>query len=348
MPRIFFITGNVVREDGEPIPLGASIESNCNGRVKTVATVDPHGGFSFQVGGMNEPSNIIPQASDDAPFGTFGSASERAFDPFSQSNATSQFALNGCELRARLSGYRSSVLILQGPFDIGQVHAGTILLSPTARVPGTTVSITNLRAPKSAQKAMERAQKALQKSNLAEGEKNLVAAVEIYPDYAAAWVLLGRIYQQQERNEEARKAYSAAIAADDKYVNSYIGLALVAGIERKWQEMADITDRALALNPLDLTEGYYYNAMANYNLNKLDLAEQSALKAQRLDGLHRYPTVHLMLANMLERKQDSAGAIDQLQNYLKYAPQAKDAEKVRTRLEELQKSKLADKEPGRP
>jgi tetratricopeptide (TPR) repeat protein len=212
------------------------------------------------------------------------------------------------------------------------------------------VSVTNLRAPKSAQKAMERAQKALQKSNLAEGEKNLNMAVEIYPEYAAAWLALGRVYQKQERNEEARKAYSAAIAADDKYVNSYIGLAQLAGLERKWQEVAEITDRALALDPLDLPEGYYYNSLAYYNLNKLDIAEQSALKAQRLDGLHRYPLIHLMLANMLEKKQDSAGAIDQLQKYLKYAPRAKDAEQVQARLEELQKSAklLADKDPVRP
>jgi tetratricopeptide (TPR) repeat protein len=217
-------------------------------------------------------------------------------------------------------------------------------------VPGTTVSITNLRAPKSAQKAVERAQKALQKSNFAESEKNLQMAVGIYPDYAFAWLTLGRVYQQQARNEEARKAYSAAIAADDKYVNSYIGLAQLAGIERKWKEMADITDRALALDPLDLPEGYYYNSLAYYNLKKLDIAERSAWKAQGLDGLHRYPLVHLMLANMLERKQDSTGAIDQLQKYLKFAPQAKDAEQVRARLEELQKSAklLADKDPVRP
>jgi tetratricopeptide (TPR) repeat protein len=353
MPRVFFLTGKVVREDGELIPIGALVESNCSGRVKTVATVNANGSFSFQFGGFNEASDILPQASDDSPFSTgnpFGNPNERQLDPFSPASMTSSFGMNGCELRVRLSGYRSSAVILQGPFDIGPVDVGTILLSPTSRVPGTTVSITNLRAPKAAQKALERAQKALQKSNLAEGEKDLNMAVTLYPEYAAAWLALGRLYQRQERNEEARKAYSAAVAADDKYVSSYIGLAQLAGLERKWQEVADLTDRALALDPLDLPEGYYYNSLAYYNLNKLDPAERSAWKAQRLDGFHRFPLVHLLLANLLEKKQDAAGAADQLQKYLKFAPDAKDAEQARVRLEALRKASklLADKQAARP
>jgi len=353
MPRILYLSGTVVQEDGSPLPMGAVIESSCNGRKKTVASVDPTGHFNFQTGGINDFSSVMPDASDDPSFGLpnpFENGDQRLPGQPAAANMTPVFSMTGCELRARLAGYRSSAVILQGPYDMGQVDVGTILVSPIERVAGTLLSVTTLRAPKAAQKALERAQKALKKGNLTEGEKSLNAAVTIYPNYAAAWFVLGRVYQQQQRNDEARKAYEAAVAADDKYVSSYLGLAQLAGSEHKWQEAAEITDRALALDPLDFPEGYFYNSMAYYNLNKLDEAERSAWKTQRLDGLHRYPLVHLMLANILEKKQDRAGAIEQLQKYLKFAPKAADTEQVRTRLEELQKPSklLVDKQPPRP
>jgi tetratricopeptide (TPR) repeat protein len=186
------------------------------------------------------------------------------------------------------------------------------------------------------------------KDKLEVAEKNPQAAVEIYPAYAAAWFTLGRVYQQQQRTEDARLAFTKARDADSSYVLPYVELARLAALEKKWEEVADLTDRALALNPLDIPDGFFLNSLAYYNLKNLDAAERSARKAQRLDSLHRLPLGHLILARILQQKQDFAGEAEQLQYYLKYAPQAANAGQIRARLQELEKANGAVAGTQRP
>jgi len=40
--------------------------------------------------------------------------------------------------------------------------------------------------------------------------------------------------------------------------------------------VADATDRVIRMNPYDFPAAFYYNAVANLQLNKLDVAEKSA------------------------------------------------------------------------
>ena len=256
-------------------------------------------------------------------------------------------ALMGCEIRANLAGYRSSRVTLNGTHTMGQIDAGTILLVPIEKMRGTLVSATDLAAPKSAKKSLERAQNAFRKNKMDEAEKHLKTALESYPSYAAAWAGLGQVYEAARRAPEARKAYESAIAADDRYVHPYIALARLATIEQKWQEAADLTDRALQLDPVDFPEGYFFNSVAHYHLNNFDAAERSARRAQRLDPQHSIPQSYIVMANILEQRKDAAGAAEQLRAYLMIAPQSPYAPQARTRLvrlEELSKP-LADRKP---
>ena len=128
----------------------------------------------------------------------------------------------------------------------------------------------------------------------------------------------------------------------------YVELARLAALEKKWEEVASLTDRALALNPLDIPDGFLLNSLAYYNLKNMDAAERSARKAQRLDSLHRLPLGHLILASVLQHKQDFAGEAEQLRFYLKYAPQASNAGQIRVRLLELDKLDGAVTDTQRP
>jgi hypothetical protein len=65
--------------------------------------------------------------------------------------------------------------------------------------------------------------------------------------------------------------------------------------------------------------------MANYNLDKLDIAEKSAQQVLRLDSDHIFPKAFLILANVLVKKNDVGSAIVLLRQYLKYAPDASEA-----------------------
>jgi tetratricopeptide (TPR) repeat protein len=254
------------------------------------------------------------------------------FDPASADR------LSGCELHASVDGFRSNILNLEGSKNLGQLDVGTVILYPLTRMSGTLVSATSLQAPRKARKAREQAARSLKKRDFEKAEKELDKAVQIYPRYAEAWFALGQLHQLGRRIQDARNAYQKAVAADGNYVKPYVGLARLAGIDRHWKEMAEITDHAVALDPIDFPEAYYLNAVAYYRLKQFDAAEKSARKVLRLDPLHELPAAHLILADILEQRRDFAGSIEQLKTYLQISPNAPSAEQVRARIKGLEGS----------
>lgn len=321
---LLYISGAVILEDGSPPPMGVVLERICGTSVTKVAYVASNGSFSFEAE-ANDALNSASWSPLGNPFGsTFGAGPGAASK------------INGCELRAALAGYRSSQVTLSASQTTGDIDIGTIVMYPSTRVPGTTVSVTSLAAPKAAKKALARAEKAAEKKNLGEAETDLKAALTAYPSYAAAWYDLGQIYEQSGRIEDAQNAFSKALQADGYFVNPYVELARLAGRESKWQLAADLTAHALEIDPIDLPEGYFINCVANYNLDNYDAAERSARKLEPLDSARRFLQAHLVRANIYRHKRDSAAEAAQLRVYLKYAPRGANADQARSRLQELE------------
>ena len=100
-PRPLFVSGKVMLQGGGALPEPVPIERVCNGTARREGYADTKGQFEFQLG-----LNI-----------TFQDASENdsRITPSSQSRSGSNtnlraLDLNGCELRAVLAGYQSSVV----------------------------------------------------------------------------------------------------------------------------------------------------------------------------------------------------------------------------------------------
>jgi len=340
----YVLFGDVLQEDGTPPPFGSKVELTCGNSPLRVVPVDIKGHFMIEVGGSSRPSSLIPDASQS------GNSSSSGWNPLGRSSPDPELSffgqtagslantrLMGCDLRAQLPGYKSSILLLNGGLFSGPNEVGTIFVYPNERVRGVTVSVASMLAPKSARKSRERALKAFRKEKFDEAEELLNAAIKDYANYSEAWFDLGRVSQKQGRNQAARDAYAKSIEIDKLFVSPYIELAWLSLSELKWQEAADLTERALALDPISFPEIYYMNALANLELNRLDIAEKSARQEQRLDSHHRIPQVSLILATILSKRNDAQGTINQLQDYLKYAPNAKDAPAVRSVLDQVVK-----------
>jgi tetratricopeptide (TPR) repeat protein len=330
LPSIYMF-GTVVMGDGNTLPTGVVIQRSCGGRRTKEANVSSNGSFGFQLGANN---NVIPDA------GSTGPGIQWDY-PMTRSSITWNLsqAVNGCELAALAGGYRSSTILMSSAIsqEPGYINVGTIFLYPAEKVQGTLVSVTNLAAPGGAKKALARAETAIRKNKIDEAEKQLREALALYPNYAAAWLRLGQLYEQSRRVDDARNALMKAMQADVHYMGPYIELARLAAMESRWQEAADLSGHALELDPIDFPEGYYFNAVANYNLNNLDAAETSARRLERIDSMHQIPQTYLVLANILDRKKDFAGEVEELQNYLKCAPQAANAGAVRSRLQNVER-----------
>ena len=335
-----YLQGKVVFEDGTPAPPNVVIERVCDGRPIPEDYTDTKGRFSFQIGqnsAMISDASYSGAGSRAGGFGgtggTFGSAGMR--DPMGGISARE---LMGCELRANLAGYRSSSVELTGRRMFDNPDVGTIVLQKIAGAEGSTISFASLNAPKKAQKAYNNAIKETKKKkpNLAKAEQELVKALDLYPEYASAWFILGQVYESQKKPAEARDAYGKALAADDKYVNPYLRIALMDAQEQKWGEVRTTTNRVLKLNPYHFPDAYFYNSIANLNLNNLSAAEKSAREAIKLNVDRRFPQVEQILGVALAQQNNYEEAAVHLKKYLELVPNAQNADMIKTQISEIE------------
>lgn len=341
MQRPIFLSGKVMLEDGSAPMDQVVIEKVCNGQPMPQGYTDSKGRFQFQLGNNMSmlPDASIGSAADSSPMdmtvgrGNMGGSQRGGFGGMQR--GVSERDLIGCELRASLPGFRSDIINLTGRRVMDNPDVGTIVLRRLGHVEGLTISATTALAPKDARKAYEKGRESGKKNKLADAEKHFAKAVELYPKHAAAWFELGRLQENKKEFEAARKSYAESLAADGKFVSPYLQLAGLAASENNWQEVLDTTDRIIRLNPVDFPQAFFYNAIANLQLKKLDAAEKSAREAAKLDERHRIPKIEHVLGIILAQKNDFNAAAEHLRNYLKFAPKAGDVEHVKGQLAEI-------------
>jgi tetratricopeptide (TPR) repeat protein len=234
-----------------------------------------------------------------------------------------------CAVRIRLAGYREA--------DVTLRNGAVIVLKRLGDHEGSTVSVTTLKAPEAARKAYEQGAAAMLRKKWARAQEEFERAVAIYPDYAPAWSNLGEVFREQSKPKEARAACERALEADPKYVRPYLQLTRLALAEGRTQDAVGIAERALELNPVEFPGIYFYHAVANYNLRRLDVAEKSARRAIELDADREIPRAESLLGSVLAAAGDRRGAIAHLRRYLEISPRAPDAAEVRQRIAELER-----------
>ncbi|MFZ0584397.1 MAG: tetratricopeptide repeat protein [Candidatus Acidiferrales bacterium] len=199
-----------------------------------------------------------------------------------------------------------------------------------------TVSTATLKIPGNAKGEYRKSCSDLKDKNLASAQAHLHKALDEYPQYAAAWALLGQVLEAGNKIDEARNACSQASAADAGYAPAYLCLADVAAQQHDWHLTLDMADRSLALVPQHNVYGSFYSAMAQFHLEQLPEAESDALKTIDADRSHRIPQAHLLLAEIYNARHDTRGAAYELRAYLKAAPNAADAGAVKKSLAEVE------------
>jgi tetratricopeptide (TPR) repeat protein len=338
-----FLLGRVATNDGTTVPNDAMVERVCNNKVRQQVHASLHGDFSMQLGSRAD------------------SYLDASGDPTSQSRAANKDSemgiprreLTSCELRASAAGFHSTVMSLLDLDTLGgSINVGAIVVQRAAKIEGMTLSAIPYKAPRDARKAYEKGLEAEKNGKLANARQYFEQAVKIYPKYAIAWFELGTLLQKEDQNDAARTAYIQAAAMDTKFLPPYLSLASMAYEAENWTEVlkftghildldpfnkAAATGYILDLDPLNYTAAYFYDSVANYKLNKIEDAEKSALKAEHLDLLTRFPQLHLILADVYARKNNYPSAISEIQEYLELVPHANNAHQVREQLAKWKK-----------
>jgi predicted Zn-dependent protease len=216
---------------------------------------------------------------------------------------------------------------------------------PMSPVQSGTVSVNRMEIPAKAREEFDQACAAY-KNDLNEAQKHLNKAVKIAPQFAAAWVLLGQIQQDQKKPAQAEEFCAQGRAADPNYLPSYLCLADAAAHQEKWSQVADLTSQAAALHPVRAPGAFYYNCLANFYLSQWTDAEKSGLRAIDDAGTGQLPQLHWLLAKVYEQKGERVAEAAQIREFLKLAPHDPDAETARqvlTQIEGQTNSGVSDK-----
>ena len=346
---VMFLRGHVATTDGTKLPHDALVERVCNNNIRQQVYTSPDGSFSMQLGSRQNTTLDASAGAGDLRLGSPGNLGNMPSEM-----GIPRTELTNCEVRVSLAGFRSDTitLVTRDSFA-GTMDVGSIVVERIEKIQDLTISAVLYKAPKDARKAYEKGLAARKASNLSVARASFEKAVAIYPKFAHAWFQLGSVLQQQNQTVEARNAYVQASAADTKFLPPYLALSSFAFRDRDWKELLKLTSHILELDPLNYTkvkgyivdldsfdyaEAYFYNSVANFNLDHMEEAEKSASKAAHLDVRPRFPQIHILLAEIYANKKDAPRAIAELQIYLDQVPDAPNAAQVRERLLSLQAS----------
>jgi tetratricopeptide (TPR) repeat protein len=243
-----------------------------------------------------------------------------------------------CQIQAVLAGYSSQIVELASRMtNLESVDLGTITLHRLEHVEGTSISVTSMMAPSSAKKALEKAREEERKGKWEQAQKSLEKAVQIYPKYAVAWCELGQVQVRQNDLLAAKKSFDQSVAADAKYVKAYDGLAQLAYHANQWPEVVEVTNKLVALNPVNFPNAYFFNGVANYYLGNLDAAEKSVRQGVRVDDTHQLPKLRYLLGIVLIRKREYREASDQLQQYINLTKDPAEIQEAKKQLAEIER-----------
>ncbi len=335
MNRPIFLSGEVRLSNGTPPPESVVIERICGGQTRPEGYTDSKGRFSFQVGADQSAAMMDASYSgggfDQNGRGGFGNASPMG--GFGGSGM--EMDLTGCELRASLPGFRSDSIMLNRRRPLDDPDVGTIVLHPLDGFQGTAISATTLTAPKKAKSAYDKGMREMRKSEpkFDKAAEQFETAVELHPEFAAAWTMLAEARMRLEDLEGAEAALTKSIESDPAYIRPYEPLVTIALQKKDWPRVHELADATLRLHP-GHTQIRYYKAVAAYNLGNMDEAEKMAREIAAGSDANQFPHAHQMMGIIYTEKGSFPQAAASFRQYLELAPAAPSSDQIRKQLNE--------------
>jgi len=236
-----------------------------------------------------------------------------------------------------------------GPQDPGETRTVEItLVGKSSRSPRAGLIFVQ-NVPKSALSAFEQATKLLGSGRTQEAQTALESAIRIFPDYCEAHFVLAGELAKQGKLDEAIKHLNEAqrVNPKDDRIWYAFGKALVQ--QGKYAVAARVFAEAANLNPLEpqyplmqgtalIDQGSAIDAKTQQATDARAYcfaeAEKALLRAYERSE-KKLAAVHLQLARLYEKRGDRVRAADELEQYLRQTPDAKNADAMRDAIKKL-------------
>ncbi len=201
-----------------------------------------------------------------------------------------------------------------------------------------TISVADLQdVPKEAKKRYDNGVKRARENKSQEAAASFQEAIKIFPEYLAALNKLGEQMKFLNKPAEAEEAFENAISINPKYALPHINLGILLVEQKRFDEAVPAIE---AGNKVDdsypVAHHYLGIALMSKQPPDFDRAEKELTRALDL-GKKDFVHVRLQLFNLNLKRQRMDKAAEQLEAYLKAAPDAPNAQQVRETLGKVKK-----------
>lgn len=191
--------------------------------------------------------------------------------------------------------------------------------------------------PKPAVELYEKAQASARRGEYEKAVEQLKGATQLHPSFALAHSEMGVLHMKLKQPAKAAEALSAALklSPDDFVTLLTYGRALYD--LSRFDESEEQFRKALKKNDAS-PSAHYYVGLILLKRRDLDGAEKSLKSAIEFGG-GEIPIAHYFLGGVYWSKGMHKQAADELEAYLRLAPDAHDASRVRSTIKELRAKK---------
>ena len=161
----------------------------------------------------------------------------------------------------------------------------------------------------------------------------LKQALSYHPDFALALNELGAQYLKLGQPDKAAESLRSAVRLAPDNFTTRLNYAIALLNKKEFAESESQLRQALKKNDASPI-AYMYLGIALINLHNYDEAEKSLRRAISTGG-GNLSQAHYYLGGIYWRKKEYKRAADELEAYVKLAPNAPDAERARAAIKEL-------------
>lgn len=193
-----------------------------------------------------------------------------------------------------------------------------------------------VNVPKKALAHYDKAIELAKKNDRLGAIEELKLAIAEHPSFIHAFNELGVQYLKLSKLEDADAAFQSALKIDPDSFPALINRGIANVMMKKHAEAVPILSKALQKNDQSAV-GHYFLGMALANLGLFDDAEKELLASLQL-GKEEMKEAHRVLAIIYASRGAKKQAAAELEAYLKLAPDAPDAQKLKDTIRQLKES----------
>jgi tetratricopeptide (TPR) repeat protein len=226
----------------------------------------------------------------------------------------------------------------------GKVAPQTIPVNIVLRLKGSLSADSALaKVPKAAREFYEKGMAAAAKNDNKLAAEQLSSAVAAYPEFALALAELGVQYLRLNQPDKAVEPLKKAVELAPKDFGARLNYGIALSGKRNYAEAETQLRQAVTLNSAAPT-AHMYLGITLLNLSRDEKKEfhadkyaeaQKELETAIASGKAEVAQAHRYLGGIYWGNKDYKRAADEFEVYLKLAPKAADAEKLRTAIKDL-------------